>query len=167
MPGVRKIKLGVNSRIYLVDGTTFTDVTLVRDLSVNASSDKADANVRGSRVNAAVKTNLSLAVTGAFKDDGSALAHTIIDACVAPDAIVRVLVLNGSRTTVDARGFMFDAQIHMTGESQNIDEVIYPEIEIFPTPTDYTPKACKVIAGSPPVLHVSEITGEELDFAAP
>jgi hypothetical protein len=167
MPVTQKVKLGVNAKMYEVEGATHTEWPLITDLAVKPTYGKVDVNIRGSRVDAAVKTTMSIAVSGNFKDDGSALANTIINFCVAPDAAKRFLVLNGPRNKVGSTGFLFDAQGTLTDEKQGRGDAIMPDFEIYPTPSDFTPKAVKVVdVGGVATLQVSEIDDGELTFAA-
>jgi hypothetical protein len=167
-----KVKLGVNSKAYYNSATraspTWVEVKSIRELTIDATFGKAAANVRGERVNKMVKTNTDLNFTGSIRKDTAAATLAVINAAIAPDAILDMLFLDGSRTVVGSRGFRADVQVIMTGESQTIDDVVYNEIEFFPTPTDNEPVAVSIESESGSATYKeAAINDDALEFAVP
>jgi hypothetical protein len=168
----RSVKLGVNAKLYKNTGTrgspTWVDLSFVQDLTLNMGYDKIMAVSRGSRVNKEVKGNMTVSITGKILDTNSTAYVTLWGEAVAPDAILDLLVLNGSRTKAGSRGLRFDGQVMLASEPQGRSDIIAPDFEAFPTPTENEPVAVQVedVSGTA-TYKESAIDDDALTFAAP
>jgi len=159
--------LGINSVLYRNTGShgspSWSPVTVIADLSANATWDKADANSRASRIKKSLKTMLGLTFTGNLKvKPGDANYEAFIDA-VNSDDILDLLILNGSKDTEGSRGYRIDAQVSEGTEDQAMANALYLAITIDPTDSDNEPQAVYVGAG--PTIQYSTPGVNGGDFA--
>jgi hypothetical protein len=99
-------KLGITSALYYRSsgnfGTpTWTALTDIGDLAVNAQWDVAEANTRASRIKSESKTLLGLEVTGRLKSqDASASYNAVVEAFLSGTSNIDILVLDGRPTRI-------------------------------------------------------------------
>ena len=131
-------RLGIDSKVYRNTGTygspTWTEITLVRDVQVNPSWNRADGSSRGSKVMAEAKTQLALAFTLSVKvslTDAGYIA--LMDSFVDSDGTLDLMILNGGSTTNGVEGWRFDAGVFTASEDQSIGNVLYRDFEIGPS----------------------------------
>ncbi len=142
-------RLGIKSKLYRntagYGGPTWSEVTLISDLSVNPSWEKGPADTRGSRVKKSVKTMLGLTFTGNMKKSpGDANYEAFMDALVS-DNVVDLLVLDGAKDEDGSRGWRVECQIFEGTEDQAMSVgAIYEALSIEPTDTDHEPQAVYV-----------------------
>lgn len=138
-----KYRIGADCKLYLRTAgawatPTWTEVKTIGDCQLSPSWDKAELQLRLSRVKMNVKTMAGISVTGKILDDGSTIFESL-DAAGASDDEIDVLVLNGPITKPGSRGNRFVAQVFKWDESENPGDVIQRDFEILPTlPDDIT-----------------------------
>lgn len=130
------------------DAPTWTEADCIRDFKQTVSWNKGPAGTRKSRVNKSVKTTLDLSWSGSFENDGSAAAVAIKAATLSDDPL-DLLILNGPLDEDGRDGFRVDCQVFKADQDQGRESVIYPEIDIEPTPSDHEPKAVLISGGVP------------------
>ena len=143
--------IGLNAKAYRNTGTygspTWSEMSLISDLSVNPTWDKADASARESRIKQTVKTLVSLEITGKMKKK---LLDTNYDAfmnVMLSDATLDLLILDGDKDTVGVRGWRADFQIFSANEDQGMGNVLFADFSLEPSITENPPKAVLVAAG--------------------
>jgi hypothetical protein len=144
-------KLGLNAKLYRNTSTyeapSWSEVTLISDLSVNPSWDEADASARESRVKQSVKTLMALEVSGRLKKkplDGN--YEAFMDALLSDD-VLDLLVLDGDKDTEGNRGWRCDFQVFSANEDQGMGNALYEEISLKPSITDHAAKAARIGSG--------------------
>lgn len=142
-------KLGILSKLYYrsagsYGSPTFTEISLINDLSVNATWNKGPANSRGSRIDKSVKTSLGLTFTGTLKKKpGDATYEELMNAIVS-DNVLDLLILDGAKDLDGVRGWRADCQIFEGTEDQGRDVNLYVSLSIEPTDSDNEPQAVLV-----------------------
>lgn len=148
--------LGAEATLYY--STTYTSpswvlVPSVSDCQVAPKWDKQEASTRVTRMKQYLKTMLDVSITAKLRASvANDTAYTAIyTSMLAPDSILTIMVLNGPEATNGVWGFMFDAQIGQAQESQNLGDVTFDDIEIFPAATG-NPGNYAVVASAAPVF---------------
>lgn len=143
--------LGVNAKAYRNTGSygspTWSEMTLISDLSVNPAWDEGSADARESRIKQVRKTMMGLEVSGKMKKRISDSNYQALMDALVSDTVLDVLILDASKETVGARGWRFDAQVFSANEDQAMGNVLYEEFVMKPSLDTNAPKAVKVGAG--------------------
>lgn len=151
------MKLGRNAKFYRNTGNfaspTWSEISAVRDLTVNAAWQTTDAPDRSTVVNGQAKTLLDLTVSGTLKcKDADAGYVAVMEAMISPSASMDVLVLNGPSTSNGARGYRFDAIVTQANEDQGLTNSLYEDVSFAPNAfADNAPQSA-VVTNSAPVL---------------
>jgi hypothetical protein len=131
-------KLGITSALYYRSsgnfGTpTWTALTDIGDLAVNAQWDVAEANTRASRIKSESKTLLGLEVTGRLKSqDASASYNAVVEAFLSGTSNIDILVLDGTNTTNGSRGFRFEAVVTQANQDQALTNALFLDLRFAP-----------------------------------
>jgi hypothetical protein len=144
--------IGLNAKAYRNTGNyntpTWSEITLISDLTVNPTWEEADASARESRVKQTVKTMINVEITGRLKKKpGDTNYEAIMNAALSDDAL-DMLVLDDTNTTNNARGWRMDAQIFSVSEDQSMSNYMYEDIRILPSITTNPVKAVLVTGGN-------------------
>jgi hypothetical protein len=150
------MKLGIRAKLYYRSagnfGTpTWTELTLVRDLTLNAADDTTDAPTRASRVKAMAKTLKDIAFDASMRASDTDAGYTAVyDAYLSASSNIDVMVLDGSSSSNGARGFRYEAIVHKAGQPQNIADAIYTDFGFAPDAfSSNNFQSVLVTAGSP------------------
>lgn len=160
------LKTGITSKAFVRTtgsyGTpTFTEVSIINDLTQNATAQEAEANDRSSPVNKSVITSIDLNWTGTMKKDLSA-TWTLIYEAMLEGATLDMLFLDGGSTTNNTTGYRADVQVFDVTEDQGRNTRLYNSVKFMPTESDNPVKAVLVTAGA---LTYATVTGTTLSYA--
>lgn len=147
------VKLGRDAVLYYNTASfgspTWTAIPQVSDLSVTAEWDEAEASTRESKMKLKVKTLLGAEVAAKLKVVPSDTALGVIVAALFSDAVVDILVLNGTNATNGCYGFRFECQVHSANEDQGLGNAIFDEVKFKPCPTVNAKQSVLVTTGAP------------------
>lgn len=140
--------IGLNAKAYRNTNTyespTWSEMTLISDLTVNPSWDEADASARESRIKQTVKTLMNLDINGRMKKKlGDDNYDALMDAMLSDD-VLDLLILDGDRETENVRGWRADFQVFSANEDQAMGNVLFEEFTLKPSITEHNPKAVLV-----------------------
>jgi hypothetical protein len=137
MAATSHVKLGVKARAYRNTGTygspTWTALNLVRDLTVNAPWDVADASSRGSRVKLNAKTMMGLTFNLTLRKDDLDAGAVAMLAAAMEDTAIDMLILDEAITNEGSTGFRCHMLVNLTSEDQGAGAVLYPNFDLLPT----------------------------------
>jgi hypothetical protein len=132
------LKLGRNGKLYYNAGTygspTWTEVTLVRDVTTNLDSEVADADHRGAGVfGADVVVKLKAGVDFEILWDPANAVFSVLLAAYLAGSSVDFLVLDGAVGTTGSQGVRATCQIHKFTRAEALKDVIKAQVSIAPT----------------------------------
>lgn len=146
-------KLGVTSKLYRNTNTygspTWTEVTCISDLAVNAAWDEADASSRASRVKQQSKTMMGLEITGKAKVSDTDAGFLAIWAALHSDTPLDCLVLNGAKDSNGVRGYRCEFNVFSGNEDQAMANTPYLDFTLKPAASDNFAAYVVVSAGAP------------------
>lgn len=145
-------KIGLNAKLYWrsagsYGSPTWTEASLVSDLSVNVTWDEADASARESRIKQMVKTLLTLEFTGRLKKKPLDATYEAFMNAVLSDGVLDVLVMDGDKAVEGNRGWRCDAQVFSATEDQAMSNALFEDIVLKPSVETNPALAVKVDAG--------------------
>lgn len=145
-------KLGLNAKLYWrsagsYESPTWTENTLISDLSQSAAWGEAEANARESRIEQAVKAMLGLEWTGKLKKKPLDATYEAFMNAFLSDEVLDLLILDGDKDVEGNRGWRIDAQIFDASEDQSMTNALYEDIRIKPIIITHAALAVKVAAG--------------------
>lgn len=152
------IKLGKNAKLYYRSAgnfasPTWTEISSIRDLTLDTTWDRAEANSRASSVKKGAKTLLGIGFTGSIKSSDTDAAFTaVVTALLSPSDVLDVLVLNGSDSTNGARGFRYEADVYQGNENQDITTAIYLDVGFEPSALSDNAAQSVLVTNSAPVF---------------
>lgn len=156
---------GISCKAYYNTGTygspTWTEISVINDLTQNATAATAEANSRASVVDLAVITSIGLSWSGTMKNDGSATWTAMYEAMLE-STVLDMLILTAAHTVNGATGFRADCVMTEVSEDQGRNTRLYNSINIMPTESDNAVKAV-LIAGGVPTY--ATVTGTTLSYA--
>lgn len=131
------IKPGINSAAYRNTGSygtpTWTEGTLVRDATVNAAWNLADASSRASRAVLEAKTQVPLKIQIVVRaDDADAFYVALWAAAMSPTSLVDLMVLDGDIATEGAMGFRAEWNVVLSSQPQGAGDVVYTTFDLSP-----------------------------------
>lgn len=143
--------IGLNAKAYRNTGSygapTWSEMTLISDMSVNPSWEEADASARESRIKQTVKTLMMLDISGKMKKKPSDANYTALMNAMLSDDVLDLLIMDGDKDTEGNRGWRADFQVFSTNEDQAMGNVLFEEFTLKPSITGNPPKAVLVAAG--------------------
>jgi len=147
------VSLGRDAKLYLNTGTfgspTWAAIDQISDLTVTAEWDEVDASTRESKMKLKAKTLLGAEVGGKLKAvPGNTNLGTIV-AALFSDAVVDIMVLNGTSSTNGCYGFRYECQVHAANEDQGLGAAIFDDIKFKPYPTTNAKQSVLVTTGAP------------------
>lgn len=150
-------KLGIDCKAYYRSGgnyasPTWTEITAVRDATLNVPWDLVDAPSRGSRVKEQMKTILGLDCDLSVKASDTDTGFIALWDAAVGQASVDMLFLNGGTSQNGARGFRYHALITSANEDQGIGNAVYQEMKAVPSAIRASGEGVKtavVTAGAP------------------
>lgn len=155
--------LGRNAKLYWQSGGTYeapvwVENSLISDLSDTFDWTEAPASARESVIEQALKAMANLEVTFMMKakpEDASyeAFMNAAISNALTSTGLLDILCLRGSKETVGARGWRFDAQVFSASDDQGLQVTIYESMRLKPIIISHVVKAARVATG--PVLTYS------------
>lgn len=136
MAAASGVKVGIKSKIYRNTGTygspTWTEITLVRDGTLNVPWDLADASTRATRVKLNAKTMLDLTFNCAVRADDADAGAVALFGAAFEDTVIDVLALDGPISTEGSSGVRFHALVNMTSQDQGAGSVVYNTYDLKP-----------------------------------
>lgn len=144
--------LGINAKLYYRSAgsyasPTFTENSLISDLSQSVAWDEADADARESRVHQKLKSMLGLEWTGKMKKKhGDSTYLAFMDALLS-DGTLDLLILDGDKDIEGSDGWRIEGQVFSGTEDQGMGNALYIDIKIVPFVGDNPPLAVRVGAG--------------------
>lgn len=157
--GVRLMsKLALKARLYRntsgnYNSPTWAAVNRIKDLTVNAGWDMADADSRESRIKNKAKTLLDLSASGMVKVSNTDEGYIALWEAAHDDDPLDLLILNGAMDENGARGYRGYWQVSKSDEDQSIGNVLYMGIELTPADNDGDiPMKKAVVTGGSPVF---------------
>lgn len=160
--------LGIKAKFYRntgsFDSPSWSECTLLSDCAVNPSWDSGDASDRGSRIKVEAKTQMGLEFPCKMrKVPGDANYEAFMNALLS-DATLDLLVLDGAKETVGARGFRCDCQIFQGNEDQGLGVgALVVDLSIKPAPSGNPTRA--VLIGAGPTITYSTPGASGASFA--
>ena len=160
------LKTGITCKAFVRSagnyGTpTWSECTVINDLTQNLTATEAEANSRASFINQTVITAADLNWTGTMKSDGSA-TWTILYEGLLESTTLDFLILDGGSTTNGTTGFRADCVITDVTTDQGRNNRVYNSIKIMPTESDNPVKAVLVTNNA---LTYATVTGTTLSYA--
>jgi len=152
------VKPGVGGRLYRNTGNygtpAWTAVNLVKDVTPGIPWDMVEAGSRETRAKLYAKTRADLGAQVVCRaDDADAGFNALADAAVSPTSLPDILILDSAITTEGARGFRFHANVNLTSQPQEIDNVIYNTFDLKPGwSSEGVPKTVVMGASSTPTF---------------
>lgn len=150
------MKLGIRSKMYYRSAgnfasPTWSEISAIKDLTVNAQWDTTDAPDRSTVVKGMAKTLLGLSVSGSMKASDSGVAvGAVLDAMLGATASMDVMVLDGSSSTNGARGYRYEAIVTQANQDQNIQNALYWDVDFAPSGfADNAPQSVLVTNSAP------------------
>jgi hypothetical protein len=131
---------------------TWTEMTLVKDVTDNSKWDMGDASIRATRVKLYAKTQVDLPQTINMRADDADTAYVaMFDAWASATTVVDLLILDGDIATEGAMGVRGEFLVTNRPQNQEIGGVIYTAFDLLPawTSNGY-PKSVKMGAASSP-----------------
>lgn len=154
------VKPGINAAVYRNSGSyaspTWTEVTLIRDVTINGPWNLADASIRATKAVLQAKTQIAL--TGQIvirADDADAGYQALWDAsCLSTSSgLLDLLILDGDIATEGAMGFRAHWNINFSSQDQGAGNVVYTTFDIAPGwSSDGYPSKCEMGAASSPTF---------------
>lgn len=151
-------KTGINSGGYRNTGTygspTWSEMTLIRDVSPAMPWDMGDASSRATRAKLYTKTQCDIGYQVVMRaDDADAAYQAMYDASVSPTAVVDLMLLDGDITTEGAMGVRAEFNVIFVSQTQGAGDVVYTTFELKPAPSNNgVPKSVKMGAASAPTF---------------
>ena len=145
--------IGILSKLYYRSGgtygsPTFTEVTIVGDVSVSPQWDEANISSRASRVKSMKKSMLGLEFSVMLKKvPGNTVYGAFVDALMS-DNVLDVLVLDGARDANDARGWRCDVQVFQGNDDQSLSGGGFLDLVLKPNDETNPAKAVLVSGGA-------------------
>jgi hypothetical protein len=130
---------------------TWSAISNVRDVMVNADPEKFDASTRaGNGIKQYEPTLIDLGVTGKIRsDETDTNGFVAIETAFLTRASMDLMILDGAATVSGSRGYRFDAKVFKFGEDQNLGGVNFREFEFAPCVSANAPSKAVVTTGSP------------------
>lgn len=153
--------LGLNAVTYRNTSTygapTFVAIPELESVNVTPSYTEAESNSRASQFGVTAMTLAGVTITARLKvKPGNTNYEALMDA-FALRQTVDLLILDGSNTTVGARGLRAECYLMQATDDQAITNRLYRDLEIRLADTDNPPKWAKVGAG--PTIQYAEPGG--------
>lgn len=131
------VKPGAAGRVYRNSGSygspTWVAVNLVKDATPSMPWDMVEAGARETRAKLYAKARADLSVQLVVRaDDADTGFNALADAAVSPTTLLDLLVLDGLISVEGVRGFRAHWNVNLTGQPQDIDNVIYDTFELKP-----------------------------------
>lgn len=157
-------KLGMNAKLYwrsagTYGSPTWTEVTLISDLSIDVTWDEADASARESRITQTVKTMLPLSFTARLKKKPLEATYEAFMNALLSDGSLDLLILDGDKATEGVRGWRCDCQVFAGSEDQAMGNVLFEDMTLKPSITDNLVYAVKVAGGGTLTYSTPGVTG--------
>lgn len=129
---------------------TFTEATLVGDLSVTDPNDKLSADARaGVGIHEYEPGMIDLMISGRIRVDQDNTVFAAIVAAKAARTALDVMVLNGKQTVNGSIGYRMEMKVFKLDEDQALGNVLYRDFEFAPCPSDEAKQTVLVAAGAP------------------
>lgn len=157
-------KIGLNAKLYRRSGGTYgsptwSEVSILSDVTVNVTWEEADASARESRIKQTLKTLLNLEITAKMKNKpGDANYEALWDAILSDDT-VDILVMDGDKDVEGNRGWRLDALLFTANEDQSMSNALFDELTFKPFMEENPPKAVKVAAGPTLTFSIPGVDG--------
>lgn len=160
------LKKGIDCKAFYRSGgnyatPTWTEVSIINDLTQNSAANEAEANSRASYVNRMVITGFDLNWTGTMQSDASATWTAIYEAMLE-NSTLDMLFLDGGSTTNNTTGFRVDCVVTDTTVDQGRGNRLYNSVKFSPTESDNPVKAVLVTNNA---LTYATVTGTTLSYA--
>lgn len=147
------MSLGILSKVYRNTGSygspTWTEVTLVSDVTVTPSWDKGDGSVRASRVKQSAKTQMGLEMSVKIRVDLTDAGYLAFLSGLHSDTLLDLMILDGPSTTNGVQGYRADFGVFSGSEDQSMGAVLYRDFSIEPGVSSNPAKSVTVSAGAP------------------
>lgn len=145
-------KIGLNAKLYWRSAgsyasPTWTEATLISDLTVNPTWDEADASARESRIKQTVKTLLALEINGRLKTKPLDATWEAFMNAMLSDGTLDLLVLTGDKAVEGNRGWRADFQVFSGSQDQSMANALYEDLVLKPSVETNAVLAVKVAAG--------------------
>ena len=145
-------KIGLNAKLYwrsagTYGSPTWTEVTLLSDVTVSPTWEEADASARESRIKQVVKTMLALEVTGRMKKKIGDAAYLAFMNAMLSDGTLDLLVLDGDKAVEGNDGWRCDWQVFNANEDQSMSNALYIDVTLKPSITTNPALAVRVGPG--------------------
>jgi hypothetical protein len=130
-------QIGILSKAYYRSAGTFasptwTELTLIRDLTQNEKWDIAEVVTRASRAKRGAPTTLEISITGSIKAVVDDTAYLAIRTARLAGSILDVMFLTGSRANNGEIGWRFEAVVEDATQDQGSGSVLYDSITFRP-----------------------------------
>ena len=156
MAATSAVKPGIAGGVYRNTGSygspTWTEVTLVRDVSPTFPWDMADASVRATRAKLYAKTQVDLGFSIVIRADDADTGYVaLFDAAMSPTTLIDMMILDGDIATEGAMGIRMHANVSMGSQTQGAGDIVYTTFDLKPGySSDGVPKSVKMGASSAP-----------------
>jgi hypothetical protein len=139
-------RLGRNHKLYYNAGSygspTWTEVTLVKDGTLNQDTEKADASSRASGAyNADVVTMINLGFEAEIIRDTANAVFLVLETAFYALSPVEFLILDGPVGTTGSRGVRATCQIQKWTRGEPLKGIATQQMTIGPTYADNPPAA--------------------------
>lgn len=158
MAGSAGPKAAINAGAYRNTGTygspTWTEMTLVRDVTPAYAWDFGDASARATRAKLYAKTQIDLQLSLVMRaDDLDAAYQAMVAAAMSPTGVVDLLILDGDITAEAAVGVRGEFGVSISGQAQGAGDIVYTTFELKAAPSSNgVPKSVLMGAASSPTF---------------
>lgn len=151
-------KVGIKGFVGRDTGTyaapTWSEMTLVRDVTPAFPWDFGDASSRASRAKLYAKTQVDLGIQLVMRaDDVDTDYQAMVTAAMSSSAVVDLLILDGDIADEGAVGVRAEFLVSIGGQSQGAGDVVYTTFDLKAAPTaNGVPKSVVMGASSAPTF---------------
>lgn len=154
MAAAAGVKPGIDGALYRNTGTygspTWTEVTLVKDVTPRRQWDMQEAGSRETKAKLMAKTRIDVGAQAVVRTDcANAGYQALYDASNSSSSLLDMLILDGPLTQEGAAGVRGHFNVNSTGAPQEADGIIYETFDLAPGwSSEGYPSAIDVGSGS-------------------